>query len=181
MSGAESDEGVTESSINLAIVLKVKKILEQSGNNVILTRTNNNGIYDEDCKTIRQKKISDIRNRVKIGNESNADIFVSIHLNKIPQKKYWGWQTFFKKENEESKKLATCIQDGLSSSINKQNKRVPLKIENIYIVDHINIPITIVECGFLSNKKEEKLLQTEEYQKKIAEGICLGINNYFSN
>lgn len=180
MNGAQSDEGTTESNINLSIVLKVKKLLEQSGNNVILTRTDENGIYDETCNTIRQKKVSDIKNRVKIGNESNADIFVSIHLNKIPQKQYWGWQTFFKKENEESKKLATCIQESLGNTIKKQNKRVPLKIENIYIVDHIKIPITIVECGFLSNEKEEKLLQIEEYQQKLAMGICLGINKYFS-
>lgn len=181
MSGASSDEGVTESSINLSIVLKVKKLLEQSGNKVILTRKDEYGIYNEASNTIREKKISDIKNRVKIGNESNADIFISIHLNKIPQKQYWGWQTFFRKENEESKKLATCIQNSISNVIKKQNKRVPLKIENIYIVDHIKIPITIVECGFLSNKEEEKLLQTNEYQEKLAQGIYLGIINYFSN
>ena len=126
-------------------------------------------------------KVSDIKNRVKIGNESSADIFVSIHLNKIPQKQYWGWQTFFKENNEDSKKLATSIQEGLSNTIDKKNKRVPLKIKNIYIVDHVNIPITIVECGFLSNEEEEKLLQTDEYQNKLAQGIYLGILKYFSN
>lgn len=180
MNGAESDSGVTESKINLSIAFKVKKLLEQSGNNVILTRMDDNGIYDENCTTIRQKKVSDIKNRVKIGNESNADIFVSIHLNKIPQNQYWGWQTFFKNGSEESKNLATCIQEGIGNTIKKQNKRVPLKIENIYIVDHIKIPITIVECGFLSNKEEEQLLQTDEYQEKIAQGIYLGIINYFA-
>ena len=177
--GAESDEGITESKINLAIVLKLKTLLEQSGNKVILTREDENGIYDETCNSIREKKVSDIKNRVKIGNESNADIFVSIHLNKIPQKKYWGWQTFFKNNNEDSKNLATCIQEGLNSTIKKHNKRVPLKIQNIYIVDHVKIPITIVECGFLSNEEEENLLQTEEYQQKLAQGIHLGICNYF--
>ena len=104
MNGAESDSGITESKINLSIAFKLKKLLEESGNKVILTRKDENGIYDEDCKTIRQKKVSDIKNRVKIGNESNADIFVSIHLNKIPQEQYWGWQTFYKKDDENSKK-----------------------------------------------------------------------------
>ncbi len=179
--GAESLRGVTENNINLSIALKTKKLLEQSGNTVILTRTDENGIYDISCNTIREKKISDIKNRVKIGNESNADIFVSIHLNKIPQEKYWGWQTFYKKNDEKSKKLAECIQDGIGSVIKKQNKRVPLKIENIYIIDHINIPITIVECGFLSNQDEEILLKSDEYQEKLAEGITLGILNYFNN
>ena len=181
MNGASSDEGITENSINLSIVLKTKKLIEQSGNTVILTRTDENGIYDEECNSIREKKISDIKKRVKIGNESNADIFVSVHLNKISQKQYWGWQTFFKKEDEKSKKLATCIQDGIGCVVKRQNKRIPLSIENIYIVDHVQIPISIVECGFLSNEKEEKLLQTEEYQQKLAEGIYLGIMNYFNN
>ena len=178
--GAQSDEGITEASINLAIAKKVQKLLEEAGNTVILTRKDENAIYDEGCTTIREMKVSDIKNRVKIGNESSADIFVSIHLNKIPQKQYWGWQTFFKENNEDSKKLATCIQEGLSDTIDKKNKRVPLKIKNIYIVDHVNIPITIVECGFLSNEEEEKLLQTDEYQNKLAQGIYLGILKYFS-
>lgn len=179
--GAQSDEGITEASINLAIAKKVQKLLEEAGNTVILTRKDENAIYDEGCTTIREMKVSDIKNRVKIGNESSADIFVSIHLNKIPQKQYWGWQTFFKENNENSKKLATCIQKGLSDMIDKKNKRVPLKIKNIYIVDHVNIPITIVECGFLSNEEEEKLLQTDEYQNKLAQGIYLGILKYFSS
>ena len=179
--GAQSDEGITEASINLAIAKKVQKLLEEAGNTVILTRKDENAIYDEGCTTIREMKVSDIKNRVKIGNESSADIFVSIHLNKIPQKQYWGWQTFFKENNEDSKKLATCIQEGLSDIIDKKNKRVPLKIKNIYIVDHVNIPITIVECGFLSNEEEEKLLQTDEYQNKLAQGIYLGILKYFSS
>ena len=125
--------------------------------------------------------MSDIKNRVKIGNESSADIFVSIHLNKIPQKQYWGWQTFFKKNSEESKKLAKSLQEGLNETMQKENKRESLKIQNIYIVDHVEIPIAIVECGFLSNEEEEKLLQTEEYQNKLAWGIFVGINNYFNN
>ena len=172
--------GITEASINLSIVKKVQKLLEEAGNTVILTRTTDDAIYDEGSNTIRQMKVSDIKNRVKIGNESSADIFVSIHLNKIPQKKYWGWQTFFKEGNEDSKKLATCVQEGISKTIDKKNKRKALKIKNIYIVDHINIPITIVECGFLSNNEEEKLLQTEEYQNKLAQGIYLGIIDYFN-
>ena len=179
MNGASSDEGITEAKINLQIALKVRDLLEQAGAKVILTRTDDNGIYDEESNTISEKKKSDIRNRVKIGNESSADIFVSIHLNKIPQKKYWGWQTFFKEGNEESKRLAENLQNGLNEVIEKENKRVPLKIENIYIVDHVEIPISIVECGFLSNEEEEKLLQTEEYQNKLATGICVGIMNYF--
>ena len=160
-------------------MLKTKELLEQKGIKVILTRENENGIYDSSCNSIREKKKSDVRNRVEIGNNSNADIFVSVHLNKIPQEKYWGWQTFYKKENEESKKLAEAIQKGLNDTIQKENKRQSLKIENVYIIEHITIPTAIVECGFLSNKEEESLLQTDEYQNQLAEGICKGIEEYF--
>lgn len=177
--GAESANGITEAQTNLKITLKVQKLLEQSGCTVILTRSDDNAIYDIDKQTLRQKKISDIRNRVKIGNNSSADIFVSIHLNKIPQPEYYGWQTFYKSSNEQSKKLATSLQNSLNESIQKENKRVPLKIDNVYIIKNVEIPTSIVECGFLSNPEEEAQLQTEEYQDKIAWGIYTGIIGYF--
>ena len=177
--GAESSKGTTEAESNLKIALKVQNLLEQSGATVILTRSDENAIYDIDSKTLKQKKISDIHNRVKIGNESSADIFVSIHLNKIPQSQYWGWQTFYKQENAESQKLATSIQSSLNQSIQKENKRVASKIENVYIIKHIEIPTAIVECGFLSNPEEERLLLTDEYQNKLAWGIYTGIMDYF--
>ena len=82
--GAQSSTGTTEAATNLKIALKLQNLLEQSGTIVILTRSDENAIYDIEAKTLKQKKISDIHNRVKIGNESSADLFVSIHLNKIP-------------------------------------------------------------------------------------------------
>ena len=179
MSGAESSNGTTEAETNLKIALKVQSLLEQSGATVILTRSDENAIYDIDSKTLRQKKISDIHNRVRIGNESSADIFVSIHLNKIPQQQYYGWQTFFQEGNEESTNLAKSIQSNLNDAIQKENKRVAMKIDNIYIMKHVQIPATIVECGFLSNPEEEKLLLTDEYQDKLAWGIYNGIMDYF--
>ena len=172
MVGAVSDNGVSEADINLKIVLKLQQLLEQSGAEVILTRSDENAIYDLDKKTLRDKKNSDIKNRVKIGNNSSADIFVSIHLNKIPQSQYSGWQTFFKDGNEDSKKLATSIQNNLNEAMQKENKRVPLKINNIYIIKKVEIPTTIVECGFLSNPQDE-------YQAKLAWGIYNGIMQYF--
>ena len=177
--GAESSAGTTEAETNLKITMKVQNLLEQAGATVILTRSDENAIYDLDKNTLREKKISDIHNRVKIGNESSADIFVSIHLNKIPQNQYWGWQTFYKSGNEESTKLAKCIQTSLSEAIEKENKRVAMKIDNVYIVKYVEIPISIVECGFLSNSEEEKLLLQEEYQDKLAWGIYTGIMDYF--
>lgn len=177
--GAQSQNGTTEADTNLKITLKVQNLLEQSGCTVILTRSDQNAIYDLDSKTLRQKKVSDIKNRVKIGNSSSADIFVSIHLNKIPESQYYGWQTFYKQGNEQSQKLATSLQNNLNEAIQKENKRVPLKIDNVYIIKNVEIPTSIVECGFLSNPEEEKLLQQDEYQNKLAWGIYTGIINYF--
>ena len=177
--GAESVNGISEASINLSITRKVQTLLEQSGCNVILTRSDENGIYDLDSKTLREKKVSDIKNRVKIGNESSADAFISIHLNKIPQSQYYGWQTFFKVNSEESEILAKSLQEELNSSIQRENKREALKITGKYIIEHVEIPIAIIECGFLSNPEEEKLLQQNDYQDKIAWGIYNGIMDYF--
>ncbi len=177
--GAQSSNGTTEAQTNLKITLKVQNLLEQSGCNVILTRSDENAIYDLDANTLKQKKISDIHNRVKIGNESSADIFVSIHLNKIPQSQYYGWQCFFKPGNEDSTKLAKKIQDNLNKSIQKENTRVPMKLDTVYIMKHVEIPISIVECGFLSNPEEEKQLLDDEYQNRLAWGIYNGITSYF--
>ena len=165
--------------MNLQITLKVQQLLEQNGTTVILTRSDENAIYDLDAKTLRQKKVSDIKNRVKIGNESSADIFVSIHLNKIPQPQYYGWQCFYNSKNEDSITLAKKIQENLNNSIQKENNRVPMKLDTVYIMKHVEIPISIVECGFLSNPEEEKQLLDDTYQNRLAWGIYNGITSYF--
>ena len=179
--GAESKNGTTEAQINLKIVLKIQQLLEQSGCTVILTRSDENAIYDLDAKTLEQKKISDIHNRVKIGNESSADIFVSIHLNKINEQQYYGWQTFYNTNNEQSKDLAEQIQISLNEAMQKENHRIAMKLNTVYIMKHVEIPISIVECGFLSNPQEEQLLQEDEYQNRLAWGIYNGMMTYFSN
>ena len=179
--GAEGVSGITEEKTTLEITLKLQKLLEESGATVILTRSDENGIYDADKNgSIREMKVSDIKNRVKIGNESSADIFISIHLNKGESSNYSGWQTFYKSKSEEGKRLATAVQDELKKTINTENKRVAHEISKIYLVDHVEIPMTIVECGFLSNPQEEQKLLTDDYQSKLAWGIYLGISDYFN-
>ena len=163
----------------MKITLKLQKLLEQSGCNVILTRSDENAIYDLDKKTLREKKVSDIKNRVKIGNTSSADIYVSIHLNKIPQSQYYGWQCFYNTKNDKSIELAKSIQEKLNKAIQKENNRVAMKLDSIYIMKNVEIPISVVECGFLSNPEEEKQLLEDNYQEKLAWGIYNGIIDYF--
>lgn len=171
--------GVSEEEINLKIVLKLQELLEQSGSTVILTRSDENGIYDLDKESIRNKKVSDMKNRVEIANNEEAEIFISVHLNKIPQSQYYGWQTFYQKNNEDSKELANDIQTNLNYAIQKENKRQILELSGKYIMDNVKIPTVTVECGFLSNEKEAQDLQTDEYQSEIAWGIYSGIIDYF--
>ena len=104
---------------------------------------------------------------------------MSIHLNKILQQQYYGWQCFYKDGNENSTKLAKSLQANLIDAIQKENNRVAMKINNIYIVEKVEIPLSIVECGFLSNPEEEEQLLTDEYQDKLAWGIYNGIMEYF--
>lgn len=177
--GAVSISGVTEAELNLAVALKLQTLLEQSGATVILTRSDDTSIYEIDSQTLSQKKVSDIKNRVKIGNESSADIFVSIHMNKIPQTQYDGWQTFYSSKSEDGKILAEAIQSSLNDTIDKENNRVSKSINNIYIVDNVDIPLCLVECGFMSNLEELSLLITDDYQDKLAFGIYTGICDYF--
>lgn len=177
--GAQSSRGTTEAETNLKIAKKLQNLLEQSGATVILTRSDENAIYDAEESSLRQKKVSDIHNRVKIGNESSADIFVSIHLNKIPQQQYWGWQCFYQLGNDKSIKLAKSVQNNLNEAIQRENKRVPMKLDNVYIMKRVEIPTTIVECGFLSNPEEEQMLLDDTYQEKLAWGIYNGIMEYF--
>lgn len=179
--GAVGFYGTTEQAINLSISLKLQKILEQSGAKVILTRSDENGIYSLDSKSIRNKKVSDIKNRVEIGNNSNADIFISIHLNKYPPSEiYRGWQTFYQKNNEKSKELSTIIQNSLNNNIDFKNDRSPMPISGVYIMEHLQIAAVIIECGFLSNPEETNLLKTDEYQNKLVWGIYTGLQEYFA-
>lgn len=179
--GAVSEDGILEANLNLEIATKLQEELESCGYDIVMTRATENNIADGDKQnSIREIKVSDLTNRVKIANEENSDFMISIHMNKYSESKYWGWQTFYSKNSESGKKLATLIQNSISKNIDRENKRTPLSIEGIKIVDKTNIPVVIVECGFLSNPDDLKLLQTEEYQDSIVNGIVEGIEEFYN-
>ena len=166
--GGASANGITESDLNLVIAKKLESALIDNGFDVIMTREDADNIADaDDQRSITEMKRSDLNNRVKIINESGADLGISIHLNKYDSPKYWGWQTFFNENSEEGKRLADNIQKSIGEFVNRENSRQALKISGIKIVDKTNIPVVIVECGFISNKEEAILLQNDEYQDKL--------------
>lgn len=180
--GAVSSDGVEEAGLNLEIAEKLRDALEDEGFLVIMTREDENNIADTDKqKSLREMKSSDLTNRVNIANNSGADIMISIHMNKFEGGSSWGWQTFYSKNSDEGKRLATLVQSSIQKNIDRVNKRVALSIEGIKIVDKTNIPVIIVECGFLSNAEDLRLLQTEEYQNKIVIGIIDGVKEFYSS
>lgn len=176
--GAQSESGTVEKNINLSIGLKLKKILQQQGYNIILTREEDKGLYTEGG-TIRKKKVEDLSNRCKMKEESNCSIFVSIHLNMFPQGKYYGSQVWYSK-NEESKRLAHIIQQNLIADLKDNSGRIEKPALDSYKILRCgkDIPSVIVECGFLSNKAEEQKLKNDEYQQKIAESLGNSIKNF---
>ncbi|HHY91410.1 MAG TPA: N-acetylmuramoyl-L-alanine amidase CwlD [Clostridiales bacterium] len=176
--GAVGKSGTVESHINLSIAQELRKLLEESGAYVIMTRESDVGLYTEEG-TIRKKKNEDLRNRKKIQEESYADIFVSIHLNSFQQSRYFGAQTFYPLDCEESRLLAESIQKELIRVLKNGNNRIAKPKNDILLLKDCKIPTVLVECGFLSNPREEKLLQKPSYQKKIAWSIYIGILNYF--
>ena len=118
--------------------------------------------------------------RKKLREENSGDIFISIHLKSFPQESCRGAQTFYS-DNEEAKVLAEKIQKNMVKFLDEDNARIAKKLTDVYLLKKVNIPSVIVECGFLSNSKEEKLLMDEGYQSKIAFSIYTGILEYFND
>ncbi len=179
--GAVGNHGVLEKDLNLSIALLLQQYLEQSGAEVILTRSDDNGIYDENSRTIRQKKRTDLSNREKIIEKSDADLFVSIHMNKFTDSRYSGPQVFYSANHQASKPLAEQVQKEMIEVLEPVSEREIKKAgKEIYLLNQTKIPAILIECGFLSNDREEQLLMDETYQKKTAWAIYCGLVRYLS-
>jgi N-acetylmuramoyl-L-alanine amidase len=173
--GTLGHNGKNEKDINLEISIKLKRLLEKNGYSIVMTRESDISLHDEGAK---KKKASDIKNRKKIIEGCNAKLLISIHLNDFQESKYFGAQVFYPKGDETSKKFAETIQGELKSKLDNNNERKAKPINTVVLIRNLDIPSVIVECGFLSNPNEEKLLNTAEYQEKIADAIASGINQF---
>jgi N-acetylmuramoyl-L-alanine amidase len=177
--GAVGAAGTIEKNINLSIAKKLKGYLEEQGYTVIMVRETDEGLYLP-YGTIRDKKNQDLKKRKELIDEYKVDVFLSIHLNKFVEEKYYGSQVFYLKGDEGSQKLARSIQKELQNILNRGNKRVEKPSNDYYLFKGNKIPSVIVECGFLSNHEEEKLLNDDEYQNKLAWSIFSGLIKYFT-
>ena len=178
--GTTGSDGSVEKEINLQIAQKLNRLLCLYGFNVIMTRENDDSIHSDDSATLRQKKISDIHNRMKIINENPDAIFVSIHQNHFADMSVHGTQVFYSKNNPMSQALAQKIQDSVAQNIQPDNMRQIKKSgTEIYLLYNSKSPSIMVECGFMSNKNDLSLLHDDNYQKKIALSIADGILNFY--
>lgn len=172
-------DGQLEKDINLAIVFKLKELLENDEEKrfkVVLTRTDDNGLYSE---ADSNKKMADMKKRCDIINNSEAAMLVSIHQNSYHSSSVKGAQVFYYESSEKGKILANSIQNSLVAKLAENEKgRVEKSNDNYYLLLNVKCPAVIVECGFLSNPNEAAALSGDEYQQRIAEAIVEGIADY---
>ena len=167
--------GVSESEIALSITKKLESYLKNFGFNVVLTRTNADGLYDQNVDNYKK---SDMEKRKKIIEKAQADMVLSIHLNSYPEITQKGAQAFYQKGSDKGKNLASAI---VSQLVNVLGTTRDEALAGDYFILKCggDVPSSIVECGFLSNPEEEKLLMTDSYQNDVAYAIFCGIVKYF--
>ena len=172
--GAVSSAGVPESNINLQIVKKMELLLIFAGENVILTREGEGAVYSPDAETLREKKVSDLNNRVKLVNEIPGSFLISIHQNSLPKTRVRGAQVFYNTVSP-AQKVAVSVQQALNSAVNPGNAKAAKQIDDaIFLMKNINSPGILAECGFMSNAAEAELLQTDGHQMRLSAAIVSG-------
>ena len=173
--GAVSPNGVKESDLNLSVARRIEEIFRFLGENTVMTRCEDISLGDQSLNSIRERKQSDLQNRVMLANTTPGAVLVSIHQNSLPSSPVThGAQVFWNRQRG-AEELAGSIQDILNRSVNSDNaKRAKAIPESIYLTRNAKVPSVIVECGFLSNGKETELLQQPQYQLKLAGAITAG-------
>ena len=178
-SGCVSINGVEEKDINLSILLKLRHMLEAAGFETAVTRDTDKSIHDTGVTGLGNQKKSDMENRLAIINSCEDAIFISIHQNQFTDPQYYGAQMFYPAESQESQRLAQILQNSIVSRLQPENKREIKPVgDEIYLLHYSKFPAVMAECGFLSNQAEADLLESEEYQSKVAFSIFAGICEY---
>ena len=171
--GASTEDGVLEKDLNLAVAKKLEALLSVSDVNVVMTRDSDVMYADEGSSL---KKLDYLNARLNIVKENGNCVFVSIHMNKFPVEKYRGLQVYYSKNHEGSRALADLIQEKTAAHLQSGNARLTKAADSsIYILHNIEVPAVLVECGFLSNNEEAKLLQNEEYQASLTAVIAAAV------
>lgn len=177
--GATSCTGVLESGINLEITLRLRDLLHLLGRETRMIRTSDISVYTKGG-SIAQKKMSDLKERVRIVNSTPNAMLLSIHQNNFSDSRYSGAQVFYA-DTQGSERLAKVLQCALISSLNKGSNRKCKKSDGVYLMEHISCPGILVECGFLSNPVEEARLRSRDYQQKLCCVIASTVSSFLSD
>ncbi len=170
--GAVSLTGAPESKINLAIVLKLRDVLGLYGVDPILLRETDVSLHDSGAGTLREKKRSDLKNRVAAAEAVEGGTLLSIHQNTYPGSRYHGTHVFYA-PTEGSQALAEHFQNSIKAALQPDNERAAKRIpDTVYIMNHVTCPAILIECGFLTNPGEEAMLRDEDYQRKLSAVIA---------
>ena len=174
--GAVSTDGaVKESGLNLSIALRVEDLMRFLGQATAMTRREDVSIHSPESRTAREKKVSDLHNRVALVNSREGALLLSIHQNSLPSSTVTHGAQVFWNRKEGAEELAQSVQDALNIAVNAENEKKTKAIPaTIYLMKNINVPGILVECGFLSNKEETALLQQPDYQVRLATAITAG-------
>lgn len=177
--GCVSVNGVAEKGINLSIVQTLRDSLEILGYDVVCTREDDRSIHDKGVEGIAKQKLSDMKNRLDIINRYDDALVISVHQNQFVDSKYSGAQMFYAKDSDDSRRLAECMKKQFVSLLQPNNERETKPVgSEMYLIHNSKSPALMVECGFLSNPEEAKLLESADYQKKVAFTILTGLEEY---
>lgn len=170
------DSGTWEKHLNLAVALKVETCLQRMGAKVIMTRREDVDLAEADRPASLTKKRSDMQNRIAMAREGGADMVLSIHMNEYRSRAESGPQVFYRAGSEAGRLLAGCMQEALVAEL--QPSRVRTAMAGDYYILQLDVPSVLVECGFISNAQEERLLLDEAYQERLAQAIADGAAEY---
>ncbi|MBP3761015.1 MAG: N-acetylmuramoyl-L-alanine amidase [Ruminococcus sp.] len=180
--GCTSADGVPEKGINLSILLRLRDLLEISGYTVEVTRDSDRSIHDEGIEGIANQKSSDMDNRLEIFNKNKNCICLSIHQNQFTDPVYHGAQMFYSASNRNNERLARSLQSSFVNLLQPDNTReIKLCGKELFLCYYSKNPTVMAECGFMSNPEEASLLNTEEYQEKIALTLFSGLIDFMNS
>ena len=176
--GAIGANGVYEKDLNLSMATALGEEFSKQGYAVIYTRLDDRLLYTKEENIHGIRKISDLKNRCKIGAETPDALFISIHMNSFSQSKYSGTHVYYSEKNDESYQIAMSVQSKIKNDLQPDNNRVPKPGKDIYLLENLDNPAILIECGFLTNPDECKKLSEKEYQKQLSFSILCGIIEY---
>lgn len=176
--GAIGKGEIYEKDLNLEYALEIGKILSEKGYTVVYTRTEDKMLYSPEENIKGHRKISDLKNRLAVCDGYPNSILVSVHMNSFGASKYSGLQVYYKRDSEDSRRLASSIQESVRSGVQPDNKRQIKDGGDLYLLDNSSVPAVIIECGFMSNEEEMTKLLQKEYKNRLSFSIVCGIIEY---